>query len=153
MSRFSTAGSTAPVSRFLDLVAHWNLGNPLGKSLAEYSDDELDEILTARGKTRADLFAVFKGNARHRQSMALMMSHFGVDRLRAVRFYWNTLKNAEQMCLRCAHTKRCRSWFDWGARNDAPRIFCPCAPLFDDIASATVDTGPALMAAGDDRRH
>lgn len=153
MFRFSAAAPTAPVSRFLDLVAHWNLGNPLGKSLADYSEDELDGILTATGKTRADLFDVFKGNARHRQSMAQMMSHFGVDRLRAVQIHWNALKHAEQICMRCAHTKRCRSWFDWGKKNDAPRIFCPCAPLFDEIARANRNSPPASPNVGDGRGH
>jgi hypothetical protein len=85
--------------------------------------------------------------------MALMMSHFGVDRLRAVQIHWNALKHAEQICLRCAHTKRCSSWFDWGLKNDAPRIFCPCAPMFDDFARAMMDTGPAHMKAGEDRKH
>jgi len=146
MLRFNTATPTASVSRLVDLIAHWNPGNPLGNSLADHSDDELDDILTATGKTRADLFDVFKGNARHRQFMGLMMAHFGVDRDRATRSFWKALMSAEQRCIRCAHTKRCRSWFGWGSKNDAPRIFCPCAPLFDEIARANRNAPPTPRA-------
>ena len=123
----------------------------MGKRLTDYSDDELDDILAATGKTRAELFDAFKGNARHRQFMGLMMAHFGVDHDRATRGFWSALMSAEQMCTRCTHTKRCRSWFGWGAKNDAPRIFCPCAPLFDEIAHTTRGERPAIPNANDNR--
>jgi hypothetical protein len=65
MLRVGPEASPTPIFRFLDLIVHWNPGNLLEKCLADDSD-ELDEILTATGKTRASLFDVFKGNTRHR---------------------------------------------------------------------------------------
>lgn len=146
MLRFGSTAPPTPVFRLLDLIANLSPGKLLERRLADYADDELDDILAATGKTRADLFDVFKGNARHRQFMGLMMTHFGVDRDLATHGFWKALKSAEQTCIRCTHTKRCRSWFGWGAKNDAPRIFCPCASLFDEIARTTRNAPPASRA-------
>jgi hypothetical protein len=153
MLGFGTAAPTTTISRFVDLITRWNPGNHLGKRLADYYDDELDEILAATGKSRADLFTVFKGNTKHRQLLGKMMKHFGVNRRRATRHYWNALKMAEQTCSRCTNSTRCRSWLSWGSKNDAPRIFCPCAPLFDEIACANQNTLSAFPIADGKHRH
>lgn len=149
MLRFSTAAPTTLVPRFVDLIVRWAPGNRLRRSLADLSDEELDRLLSATGRDRGDLFTVFKGNARHRQLMALMIEHFGVDREYAVQSSWDALRYADRVCVRCANSKRCESWFSWGLRNDAPRIFCPNAELFDEIAQAPLSSRfGALKAAG-----
>ena len=151
MLRFGSAAPTTPVPRLADLIARWMPENRLGKSLAEYSDDELDNVLACAGKTRADLFAVFKGNEKHRQMLALMIEHFGVDRDYAARNCWDALRYAEQACIQCTKTKRCRSWFAWGSRNDAPRVFCPNAALLDEIARAASNSRPGFESASGQR--
>lgn len=147
MLKFSAAAPTTLVPRFVDLLARWKPGNRLRKSLADLSDEELDRALTCAGRNRGDLFTVFKGNARHRQLMALMMQHFGVECERAVQGSWDALRRAERACIRCANVKRCQSWFSWGLKNDAPRIFCPNAELFDDLAQTGSEPRTGSMNA------
>lgn len=121
------------VPRVADLLDPWSPRNQLKKRLAELSDEELDHTLASGGRNRADLFTVFEGNARHRQLLAKMIEHFGVDLDHATRNHWDALKHADGICAQCANTKRCRNWLACGSTNDAPRIFCPNAELFRDI--------------------
>jgi len=62
------------------------------------------------------------------------MVHFGIDPKRAVLGHWGAMREAERTCACCGNARRCRRWFEWGLRNDAPRVFCPNAERFDDIA-------------------
>ena len=87
--------------------------------------------------SRSDLLTIFKGGAGNRRLMARMMKHFRVDPHHAALRYWGALRDAERVCAHCVSTKRCRRWLDWGANNDAPRIFCPNAELFDDMACSS----------------
>jgi hypothetical protein len=80
---------------------------------------------------------VFQGNATHRRLMAVMMRHFGLDIDDAIQNHWDALRRAERTCVRCSNVKRCRNWVVWDLHNDAPRVFCPNADLFDEIAGAT----------------
>ena len=137
MRRFHAIASTVFVTRVADAVARWSPTNGLNRTLASYSDAELDRALMLAGRRREDLFRTFKGNARHRQLMAHMIEHFGVDLEHAGRHFWDRLKRADGICVECPNTRRCRSWIAWGRRNDAARIFCPNAALFDELARAT----------------
>jgi Family of unknown function (DUF6455) len=151
MLRVKSDMPASAVSRVMDLVADLRPGGRLGRSLSTFSSEDLDRLLASLGKSRPDLFTDFKGNAKHRLRLARMFEHFGVDREHAARSHWNALRDADQVCVRCANVKRCRSWFSWGVNNDAPRIFCPNAELLDELAGQ----GPAPRApsAATARRH
>ena len=43
------------------------------------------------------------------------------------------VKDAERVCIHCGNTARCRRWLNRGAADDAPRLFCPNAELFDEM--------------------
>ena len=142
--------AAAPVRSTLymaDLAARWHPGGQLKRRLANFSDEELDRVLVSAGKNRGDLFKVFKGNAKHRQRLARIIEHYKVNLDHATRNHWRALRHADEVCATCGNTKRCRSWCGWGVKNDAPRIFCPIAPLFDEIARRFVD--PGCVAAPD----
>jgi hypothetical protein len=105
----------------------------LRKSLNRVSESELMELLARADLTRGDLFHLATP-VRHRRRMAQMLAHFGLDGEQVVRCHWAALREADRTCARCANVRKCRHWFDWGRRNNAPRIFCPNAPLFDGLA-------------------
>jgi len=134
MPRFKARQRAASLSRLLDLLALIHSGKHLRRSLARSSSDELDRVLRRLGKSRRDLFTEFRGNARHRRRLAFMLNHFGVDPDFATHSHWDALRHADEACLGCPNVRRCRSWMSWGARNDAPRVFCPNAALLDAIA-------------------
>ena len=134
MLRVKSDVTTSAFSRAMDMVAELRPRGRLGRSLATFSSKDLDRLLASLGKNRPELFTDFRGNAKHRLRLAGMLEHFGVDREHAARNHWSALKSADQVCIRCANVKRCRSWFSWGANNDAPRIFCPNADLLDELA-------------------
>ncbi len=105
----------------------------LRRSLNTLSETELVELLDRAGLTRGDLFAV-AGPVRHRRRLARMLAHFDLDAERLVRCHWAALREADRACARCVNVRKCRHWFDWGRRNNAPRIFCPNAARFDELA-------------------
>lgn len=137
MQTLKAQGPAASLSRLASLLARIKSGRRLKRSLTHLSSDELDRVLTSIGKNRRDLFTEFRGNARHRRRLAFMLNHFGVDPDFASHSHWDALRRADENCIRCPNVRRCRSWMSWGARNDAPRVFCPNAALFDEIAGRT----------------
>ena len=137
MWRFHATVPPVFVSRVADALARLSPANGLNKTLMSYSDAELDRVLGRAGRRREDVFRIFRGNARNRQLMAHMIEHFGVDLEHAVRHHWDRLKRADGVCIDCPSIRRCRRWIAWGRRNDAARIFCPNAALFDELARAT----------------
>ena len=117
-------------------VARWNTAKPLRRRLSRSSDEALDRALAAAGLTRADLFTAFKGNARHRKRLAAMMDRLGVDHRHATAAFWSELRKADARCADCRNVRRCTRLLKWGLRDDAARVFCPNAALFDEIARA-----------------
>ncbi len=110
--------------------AEWRLKHHLSR----LSDREVDLALADAGLSRGDLSTVLRaGNARH-GLMTRTMAHFGVDPKAAALRYWRAFRDAERVCAHCTNVKRCRRWHDWGVSNDAPRMFCPNARLFDEMA-------------------
>ena len=120
----------------LDPILCWQAENRLRRELSCFSDEQLERVLADAGMTQSDLTAILKGRARNRSLMAAMMEHFGVKPKEAGLRYWGALKDAERVCAHCSNVRRCRRWLEWGARNDAPRVFCPNAALFDEIAES-----------------
>ena len=117
-------------------VVRWNTAKPLRRRLSRSSDCDLDLALAAAGMKRSDLFTPFRGNARHRKRLAAMMAHLQVDRDLAVEAFWPQLREADTHCADCPKVRRCMRLLKWGGRNDAARVFCPNAALFDEIARA-----------------
>lgn len=66
--------------------------------------------------------------------MAAMMRHFNFDPARAAPRHQGAVRDAERVCMNCPNVTRCKHWLEWGRHNDAPRVFCPNAALFDDAA-------------------
>ncbi len=139
MPGFAAAAPLRSIQFLLELAAGWTPGNRLNKSLANLSDAELDRVLISVGRSRGDLFTMFKGNAKHRQRLARMIDHYEVNLDHATQNHWSALRRADEACAQCSSAKRCRSWCGWGVKNDAPRIFCPQAELFDEIARHHAD--------------
>ena len=105
----------------------------LRKCLHRVSESELAELLVRADLGPGDLFHL-AAPVRHRRRLARMLAHFGLDGEHLVRNRWAAIRQADRTCARCANVRKCRHWFDWGRRNNAPRIFCPNAPLFDRLA-------------------
>lgn len=124
-------------------VARWNTAKPLRRRLSRSSDEALDRALAAAGLGRADLFTAFKGNARHRKRLAAMMDRLGVDRRHATKAFWSELREVDSRCADCGNVRRCTRLLKWGLRDDAARVFCPNAALFDEIARAGERQTPA----------
>ena len=139
MQRQKSEVPAASLSRLASLLAQIKSGRRLRLSLRHLSSDEVDRALRATGRSRAELFTAFKGNPRHRRRLAFMLHHFGVDPDFATHSCWEAVRQADHTCMRCRNVGRCRSWMSWGARNDAPRIFCPNAKLLDEIAAQAPD--------------
>ena len=123
----------------------------LNRDLAGFSNQELAGILAQVGIRRADLFAGFEGNARHRRRMGGMLAHFDIDREAACEHHWRKLIYADKVCARCPNVAKCQRWLAWGRDNDAPNVFCPNAGLFTqlrlDLALLT-RVQPRTYAAG-----
>jgi len=125
-------------------VVRWNTAKPLRRRLSRTSDQALHRALSAAGMDRGDLFTAFKGNARHRKRLAAMMDRFGVDRALAAEAHWPALREADSLCADCPNVRRCTRLLKWGLRDDAARVFCPNAALFDEIARA--ERSPSLVS-------
>jgi hypothetical protein len=148
MFSFDAAAPLRSIEFMADLAASWTPRNRLDKSLANLSDEELDRILISVGRSRGDLFTVFDGNAKHRQRLARMIEHYEVNLDHATRNHWAALRRADEACAKCSNAKRCRSWCGWGVKNDAPRIFCPHAELFDKMARTSSGRAAAVSKRG-----
>ncbi len=68
--------------------------------------------------------------------MARMMRHFGIEPTEVPPDFWDRLRNAERVCAQCASIGRCQRWSYRQPSDDAPRLFCPNAELFDEIAAS-----------------
>lgn len=110
--------------------------NPvLARALGHLKDHEIDSALSDAGLSRAKLFTPRDAIARHRVRMAHMLATLEVDVHDAVDWNWEALKQADQTCSLCREVGRCRRWLEWGRVNDAPQVFCPNAPLFQEIGA------------------
>ena len=67
MPEFAATAPLRSIQFLLELATGWTPGNRLNKSLVNLSDAELDRVLISVGRSRGDLFTMFKGNAKHRQ--------------------------------------------------------------------------------------
>ncbi len=123
----------AALRRLAEPLTRWRADNRLKRELGRLGPAELDRVLADAGLSRGDLPRGVGDRKGNRPLMARMMAHFGVrpDRL-AVR-YQGTLRDAERACVHCGNTARCRRWLNRGATDDAPRLFCPNAELFDEM--------------------
>lgn len=117
---------------------------PLGRA----RDEEIDAALARAGMRREDIFNPEEAVLPHRGRMARMLAAFGIDVPRAMEERWNDLKRAEHDCAYCASARRCWRWLEWGRANDAPRMFCPNARLFAEIAHEQ-GSGPESPRSGD----
>ena len=117
------------------MAVRWPLGDALSGPLSYYSDDELDRALDAVGASRAYLFTDAPRNAPYRRRMAKLMTQFGIAPELVVKQFWNALRAADRVCQGCGNRQRCINWLDWPASDNAPRVFCPNAEIFDAIAS------------------
>jgi hypothetical protein len=133
MSEAKTIRGDRGKARLSALLDRQKARRRLRKSLHRVSEAELVDLLARADLTRDELFHL-AAPVRHRRRLARMLAHFGLDAERLVRGHWATLREADRACARCASVRKCRHWFDWGRRNNAPRIFCPNAPLFDALA-------------------
>ena len=143
MRKIMARSRAASLSRLLDLLVLTTSGKRLRRSLVRSPSEEIDRVLDSIGITRGQLFTAFPGNARHRRRLAFMLNHFGVDPDFATHSHWDALRRADEKCFHCPNVRRCRSWISWGARNDAPRVFCVNAALFDELAGFARMAKPA----------
>lgn len=126
-------------------LAEW-----LSLLLARRRDRRSCEALGGSGlveRTLADAAIDRHGLAYHRadstDDMARMARHFGLEPKAVPEAYIGALRDAERICARCVALGRCRRWQD-EAMADAPRLFCPNAPLFDEVSGAQRDrTAPS----------
>lgn len=105
----------------------------LRRPIGRISDDQVDSALARLGQTRADLFTAAGARAAHRARMAGMMAAHGIDARYAAEAHWRRLKTADNYCRYCPSPERCQQWLEQPSRRDAPKVFCPNAPLFADI--------------------
>ena len=133
-----------------DGFQRWRTRGRLKRELSRFSEQELDRILADAGLSRSDLDTMLDGGADNHTLMSAMMAHFGAPTGDEVFRYWGALRDAERVCTHCSSVKRCRRWLDWGAKNDAPRVFCPNAELFDEMAEAarTTERSTGAPASG-----
>jgi Family of unknown function (DUF6455) len=71
-----------------------------------------------------------------RGDMSRMMRHFGIEPAEVPPQFWDRLRSAEHSCTQCASIGRCQRWSYRQSTTDAPRLFCPNAELFDEIAAS-----------------
>jgi hypothetical protein len=117
-------------------VVRFNTAKPLRRRLSRSTDEQVDRALSAAELRRDDLFAVFKGNARHRKRMGAMMTRFRLNRRQASDAFWPELREADSICADCPHVRRCVRLLEWGIGDTTARAFCPNAQLYDRIAIA-----------------
>ena len=111
--------------------AGWSAMHPVGYP----ADPERDRCLREAGITPAELCRAGKSARGFRGRMTAMMRHFRLDPDAAAPRYRGALRDAERVCMNCTTVRRCKGWLEWGRRNDAPRVFCPNAALFDEAAA------------------
>jgi hypothetical protein len=105
----------------------------LNRTLAEFTNKELSDLLAEAGMRRSDLFAGRDGAPRHRRLMGHMLVRFGIDRETACQHGWRSLAQAERACAQCANAGKCERWLAWGRANNAPTVFCRNAGLFTQM--------------------
>lgn len=105
----------------------------LNRTLADFTNQELTDLLAKAGLSRSDLFAGREGTPRHRRLMGHMLVRFGIDRQTACRHNWRSLTQAERACAQCANAGKCERWLAWGRTNNAPTVFCRNAGLFTQM--------------------
>lgn len=123
----------AALRRLARPLTRWRAENRTARELGQHSPRELDRVLFDAGLSRNDLTAAPGGRKENRKLMSRMLVHFGVRPDRTVVRYQGALRDAERVCAYCRDTTRCRRWLNRGAADDAPRLFCPNAELFDEM--------------------
>lgn len=113
------------------LVAGWRRARWQRARDERLSGEMTERMLADAALSRADV-----GSLRHaaRDDMSRMMAHFGADPADIPPEFRGTLRDAERVCAACLAVGRCRRWLHRHATDDAPRLFCPNAELFDDLA-------------------
>jgi hypothetical protein len=101
-------------------------------------DERLPSDPTVRAVAEAALARADPASARAvvHDDMSRMMRHFGIELAEVPQQFWGRLSNAERVCAQCASIGRCQRWSYRQPSQDAPRLFCPNAELFDEIAAS-----------------
>lgn len=123
----------AVLRRLAESLTGWCAENRLRMELGRLGPGELDRVLADAGLSRRDLPSGLGERRGSRPLMARMLAHFGVRQDRVAVRYQGALRDAERVCNHCGATARCRRWLNRGATDDAPRLFCPNAELFDEM--------------------
>lgn len=126
--------SKAVLRRLAEPLTRWRAANRVRRELGRHGPRELDRVLADAGLNRGDLPTILGGRTANRSMMARMLVHFGVRPDRTAVRYQAALRDAERVCAYCGNTARCRRWLNLGAADDAPRLFCPNAELFDEMS-------------------
>jgi hypothetical protein len=92
-------------------------------------EELIDRALAAL--SRADMESA---QAQVRSDMSRMMRHFKVDTGGIAPRFGTALLDAERICANCFAVGRCRRWLHRQLTVDTPRLFCPNAQLYEDIA-------------------
>jgi hypothetical protein len=93
------------------------------------------EHVCKRRRAEAVLSGVSARDQVH-HDMLRMMWHFSADPGRVPPRFRDALRAAEQVCADCLVVARCHRWFRGRLSSDTPRLFCPNAELYEDIADS-----------------
>jgi hypothetical protein len=124
------------------LWEHHRHGQPGGSALDEREGRRMlrevgldpAEVASARADSLAD--------------QARMLRHAGLDADAMPARFWGALRDAERVCAHCRAAGRCHQW-QTATHADAPRLFCPNMPLFDEIRAALQGQGGPAVPADD----
>ena len=112
-------------------LAHWRQAWRQPGRSERLPEERIARALADAALSRADLDSA---RAQVRSDMLRMMRHLDVDPLRIAPSFGAALREAERICANCLSVGRCRRWFQRQPTDDAPRLFCPNAELYEDIA-------------------
>jgi hypothetical protein len=124
--------STRLRTRLRHWVAAWREGRAR-RQLRHVDADLLERSVRETGMSSVDLRLARLGARAEFEQMA---QHFGVDPERVAPHLLAPLRDAERVCAFCQDVRRCRRWLAREAGTDAPRLFCPNAQLFDEVAAS-----------------
>ena len=116
------------------------LGRLESKDLEDLDPAERDRVLHDCGLSSGQAGSLGPADPEKARLQSLMMEHYDVDPKSVPQAYWGALRDAGRVCAHCGNIRRCRHWLTeearGGAHKDAPRVFCPNAALFDELADA-----------------
>jgi hypothetical protein len=125
----SGTGWSAGLARTLALW--WQAWRKQARSERRPPEALVDRKLAEAALARAD---VDSAPAHVRSDMSWMMRHFGVDPARIAPSFGAALLGGERICANCPVVGRCQRWLYGQLTDDAPRLFCPNAQRYEDIA-------------------